>query len=231
LARSLFERLVEEGVRPVMLQVQYRMHPGISAFPAAEFYRGLLRDGVAASERMPPAGFDWPNRQVPVAFVGSCGRVHSFVGLMYVCAVAFLIRRGNTALADVHGQESREREAGRRSKTNRAEAEVVTEVPLLHAAVCRMINRVRVSAVCVCVCLFVWWAQIVERLLRSGMSARELGIITPYNGQLKLLQDMADRAASGAVGQVSMSTVDGFQGREKGARGEFAVERVARGCC
>ena len=29
-----------------MLDTQYRMHPSISSFPAAEFYRGTVRDGT-----------------------------------------------------------------------------------------------------------------------------------------------------------------------------------------
>ncbi|KAJ8521488.1 hypothetical protein ONZ45_g1808 [Pleurotus djamor] len=47
LSVSLFERLTKEGVVPsVMLDTQYRMHPGISSFPSAEFYNRLLRDGT-----------------------------------------------------------------------------------------------------------------------------------------------------------------------------------------
>jgi regulator of nonsense transcripts 1 len=34
LSQSLFERLVILGVRPVRLQVQYRMHPCLSEFPS-----------------------------------------------------------------------------------------------------------------------------------------------------------------------------------------------------
>ncbi|KAJ7442181.1 P-loop containing nucleoside triphosphate hydrolase protein [Mycena galericulata] len=47
LGRSLFERLTEEGVVPsIMLDTQYRMHPGISLFPSAEFYNFSLQDGT-----------------------------------------------------------------------------------------------------------------------------------------------------------------------------------------
>jgi regulator of nonsense transcripts 1 len=34
LTQSLFERLVLLGVRPIRLQVQYRMHPALSEFPS-----------------------------------------------------------------------------------------------------------------------------------------------------------------------------------------------------
>lgn len=34
------------GTPSIMLDTQYRMHPSISQFPAAEFYRGSVRDGT-----------------------------------------------------------------------------------------------------------------------------------------------------------------------------------------
>ncbi|KJA17170.1 hypothetical protein HYPSUDRAFT_206440 [Hypholoma sublateritium FD-334 SS-4] len=44
---SLFERLIEEDHVPsVMLDIQYRMHPDISRFPAKEFYDLSLFDGT-----------------------------------------------------------------------------------------------------------------------------------------------------------------------------------------
>ncbi|KAF7297208.1 hypothetical protein MIND_00953900 [Mycena indigotica] len=47
LGKSLFERLTEEGIAPtIMLDTQYRMHPGISLFPSTEFYNFLLQDGT-----------------------------------------------------------------------------------------------------------------------------------------------------------------------------------------
>ncbi|KAK2466612.1 hypothetical protein APHAL10511_000870 [Amanita phalloides] len=47
LGTSLFERLTEEGVVPsLMLDIQYRMHPGISRFPSTEFYNLSLIDGT-----------------------------------------------------------------------------------------------------------------------------------------------------------------------------------------
>ena len=42
LNQSLFERLVCLGLRPIRLQVQYRMHPALSNFPSMTFYEGSL---------------------------------------------------------------------------------------------------------------------------------------------------------------------------------------------
>ena len=50
LSQSLFERLVVLGLRPIRLQVQYRMHPALSAFPSNIFYEGSLQNGVTAGK-------------------------------------------------------------------------------------------------------------------------------------------------------------------------------------
>lgn len=52
LSQSLFERLVVLGIRPIRLQVQYRMHPALSAFPSNIFYEGSLQNGVTAGKFM-----------------------------------------------------------------------------------------------------------------------------------------------------------------------------------
>ena len=69
LGRSLFERMVEVGIEPYLLRVQYRMHPAISEFPNERFYEGKLEDGVSASDRQTPAGLLWPDWECPMAFL------------------------------------------------------------------------------------------------------------------------------------------------------------------
>lgn len=54
LSQSLFERLVVLGIRPIRLQVQYRMHPALSAFPSNIFYEGSLQNGVTAGNSWAP---------------------------------------------------------------------------------------------------------------------------------------------------------------------------------
>jgi len=66
---SLFERLVELQVRPIRLQVQYRMHPCLSEFPSNTFYEGTLQNGITAAERAPlEGGFPWPDPSRPMVF-------------------------------------------------------------------------------------------------------------------------------------------------------------------
>ncbi|KCV67979.1 hypothetical protein H696_05437 [Fonticula alba] len=74
LNRSLFERLIRMGGKPLRLDIQYRMHPAISAFPAATFYEGTLQDGVTAAERHKPGlKFSWPDPRKPLMFYADTG--------------------------------------------------------------------------------------------------------------------------------------------------------------
>jgi len=75
LSQSLFERLVVLGIRPIRLQVQYRMHPALSAFPSNIFYEGSLQNGVTAVERTIKAlDFPWIQQDKPMFFHCSLGQ-------------------------------------------------------------------------------------------------------------------------------------------------------------
>jgi regulator of nonsense transcripts 1 len=87
LVQSLFERLIRAGVKPIRLQVQYRMHPCLSEFPSVMFYEGAfvhlrfrlplfphtfqgsLQNGVTTGERiMADVDFPWPEPTTPMMF-------------------------------------------------------------------------------------------------------------------------------------------------------------------
>ncbi|CAF4463145.1 unnamed protein product [Rotaria socialis] len=75
LSQSLFERLVVLGIRPIRLQVQYRMHPALSAFPSNIFYEGSLQNGVTAGERtIKTLDFPWIQPDKPMFFHCSLGQ-------------------------------------------------------------------------------------------------------------------------------------------------------------
>ncbi|KAF9685485.1 hypothetical protein SADUNF_Sadunf03G0059400 [Salix dunnii] len=75
LAQSLFERLVLLGVKPIRLQVQYRMHPSLSEFPSNSFYEGTLQNGVTVNERQTPGiDFPWPVPNRPMFFYVQMGQ-------------------------------------------------------------------------------------------------------------------------------------------------------------
>ena len=63
------------AVRPIRLQVQYRMHPCLSEFPSSTFYEGTLQNGVTAAERQHAVtDFPWPNPNRPMFFYCSMGQ-------------------------------------------------------------------------------------------------------------------------------------------------------------
>ncbi|KAF2316290.1 hypothetical protein GH714_041631 [Hevea brasiliensis] len=75
LAQSLFERLVLLGVKPIRLQVQYRMHPCLSEFPSNNFYEGTLQNGVTVNERQSSGiDFPWPVPNRPMFFYVQMGQ-------------------------------------------------------------------------------------------------------------------------------------------------------------
>ncbi|THD20660.1 Regulator of nonsense transcripts 1 [Fasciola hepatica] len=74
LTQSLFERFVLLGIRPIRLQVQYRMHPALSAFPSNVFYEGSLQNGVSAEDRCKKIDFPWPNPDRPMFFYCTSGQ-------------------------------------------------------------------------------------------------------------------------------------------------------------
>ena len=74
LTQSLFERLVLLGIRPIRLQVQYRMHPSLSEFASNMFYEGTLQNGVSDLDRIyMGADLKWPNVSRPMYFLISTG--------------------------------------------------------------------------------------------------------------------------------------------------------------
>ena len=162
LTRSLFERLVLAGVRPIRLQVQYRMHPALSEFPSNMFYEGSLQNGVTESDRqlltlpsfIGKEDFPWPDPRKPMFF-------YSITGMEEISS------SGTSYL-------------------NRTEASYVE--------------------------------KIVTHFLRMGVTPSQIGVITPYDGQKKYVQEYMRRSgalASALYEAIEVASVDAFQGREK----------------
>jgi len=65
---SMFERFIKMGNKPVMLNLQYRMHPSICSFPSRQFYENKLKNGIGRDQRILRFDFNWPNKSHPVMF-------------------------------------------------------------------------------------------------------------------------------------------------------------------
>ena len=156
LGRSLFERLIDVGIKSHMLTVQYRMHPVLREFPSARFYDGKLEDGCSAEERPAPAGVLWPDWDHPFAFI------------------------------PITGSEIQEEEGG--SRSNPSEAARI-------------------------------YGLVQELLIPGDVTPDQIGIITPYSGQVRALCDIFDSKKEREQGQryagLEINSVDGYQGREK----------------
>ncbi len=155
LSRSLFERLVMLGIRPIRLQVQYRMHPCLSEFPSNTFYEGTLQNGVTKDDRLlTNIDFPWPHPDTPMFFYNSVGQEeYSASGTSYL---------------------------------NRTEADMVE--------------------------------KIVTKLLKAGVMPKQLGVVTPYEGQRAFCVNHMQRAGTcnpELYKQIEVASVDSFQGREK----------------
>ena len=70
---SLYDRLVQSGVPAFILDTQYRMHPKIAEFASDAFYGGKVKNGVAALDRLPPRGIEWPVQDTGVMFINLVG--------------------------------------------------------------------------------------------------------------------------------------------------------------
>ena len=66
---SLYDRLVKKGVPCFLLDTQYRMHPKIAEFSSDAFYAGRVKNGVPASDRPTLRGINWPVPGCGVVFI------------------------------------------------------------------------------------------------------------------------------------------------------------------
>ena len=209
--RSLFERLIVAGHPYIMLDVQYRMAPAISAFPSHQFYKGRLRDGsnVRAADYCPPyigqestrhvAQEDNSQTQPPKRAGAAVAHLSSYVGPPLLSSCMFF---------DVDTKEISGRSI---SKSNPDEA--VFCVNLLEVLVAEAF-----------------------RLNKGHLGS--IGIITPYQEQLSVLHAKCEErrlvtgnklallpcmqgggagetVSGGGLLDIELNTVDGFQGREK----------------
>ncbi|CAK9006786.1 Regulator of nonsense transcripts 1 homolog (ATP-dependent helicase UPF1) [Durusdinium trenchii] len=70
LSVSVYSRLVQAGgLKPFLLDTQYRSHPKLAEFSSHAFYDGLLKSGIEESQRALPMGVPWPNAKCPIAFI------------------------------------------------------------------------------------------------------------------------------------------------------------------
>lgn len=194
--RSLFERLDLAGFPKQMLLTQYRMHPDIALFPSNRFYEGKLTN----DSRMTPShknkgckGSHWKS-------------FHADPSKRLRPMVFHNVWRGREELSGS-------------SYCNRAEVRVQHACP----STSQQITQHNLQAEYI--------LDLFGSLRRNYPNACSggVGIITAYKAQKHLLKQMfkqqyghnwsswgsSGKKGAGGGGDVEISTVDGFQGREK----------------
>lgn len=66
---SLFSRLQNLQIDPILLSVQYRMHPDLSTFSSTHFYEGRVISGVHPKQRPEIQGIQWHRANFPAKFI------------------------------------------------------------------------------------------------------------------------------------------------------------------
>ena len=212
LSTSLFERLQACGLPPLLLNTQYRMHPEIAAWPSKQFYSRRLQSAVTPEQRPSPRGLAWPSADVPIAFVRVVGSELRRATDVTIPGT----RGGEEARADGFVGEA----AGAGSRGDGGEKAT------------SYANMEEASAI----------AAVAAALVANGVAAADIGVLTPYSAQalqlrralaaIEGLQPPVRSGSSGRAGQrsgrgvaspesdgrdgsIEVSSVDGFQGREK----------------
>lgn len=207
---SLFARLAHAGVGVQLLSTQYRCTAALADFSSRRFYAGRLRSVATAEDRPRPpmAPLDaagavrWPENGSPLLYVDTRG-ARADGGYHERRQAADV---GGTAEASAEWLDgAADGAAGARAPPA---AEDAGAQPARAAAGGTSLYNPCEAAVVVAA---------VRALLEGGISAQEIGVITPYAAMVSCLNDALGGAKGGSAAAVEVNTVDGFQGREKEA--------------
>ncbi|KAG2432839.1 hypothetical protein HXX76_008572 [Chlamydomonas incerta] len=206
LARTLFERLqTSVPTASAMLTVQYRMNQAIMQWSSDELYHGKLTAHPSVAEHT--LGDMPPDAAAGAAGTGckACkGCAKTAAGGGKKAAGAKKVAPGKAAAAALEAEPG--------------PSDALAALPVLmlvDTAGCGFeeqqetegssyANSGEAKAV----------MAHVARLVRMGIPPQHIGIITPYNAQVALLKELRATSVGGAL---EISSVDGFQGREKEA--------------
>ena len=207
---SLFSRLIAGGLQPLLLDEQYRMHPKIAEFPSTQFYGGKLKSNSSLETDRPiPPGFAWPNVKVPIAFLD----VSPYVKVPKLASsdVGSAVDRLDCENSDQDGVS----EMGGRAVPISGGFEKVSD-----SVQTSYLNEEEADVV----------IQLVEGLLGSQRRSsnankkKDIGIISPYSAQVKLLNEKLQER--GWVRNISDSKFNATASMSKSARLKKSLERA-----
>ncbi|KAJ1432499.1 P-loop containing nucleoside triphosphate hydrolase protein, partial [Ochromonadaceae sp. CCMP2298] len=164
---SMFVRLIAAGLDVSLLEEQYRMHPKIAQFSSQAFYGGRVRSRVQEGERPLPRGFQWPNPRTPIAFIDISPWA------------------GGPAQGQGMGLGGQEGTGANGEGSSSSSFFGGVAVGQGYESTCNSTqtsysNQREAEAV----------RGVVEGLAQAGCSLGDIGVISPYNAQVRLLGDM-----------------------------------------
>lgn len=200
LSHSLFSRFWSAGVASMMLNTQYRMHPQIAAFPSKYFYFSKLVSAVKKEDRPLPLSLLTDSSSADEALPSMSGVVSGETrregGVTGGLSDGDLGRLSGIDTKRLVSLLQKNRVIFIDSENGLEERDGLLRE--LDAAF-SYVNRVEARLVC----------NIVHQL---RYPRGDVGVISPYSAQVRLI---SRALASERDSQVQVSTVDGFQGREK----------------
>ncbi|KAK6589089.1 hypothetical protein RS030_233544 [Cryptosporidium xiaoi] len=196
---SLFQRLQMSGFPVVMLGVQYRMHPDISAFPSKHFYDGELMDYEGIVKTRKPI-IPWEGIPIfkPLTFFSVNSEedqgksISNPIEAEFVCQILELL---GLILHEYHIRQTGD---------NTKESGISNEASVLP----NLCNKSPSES---------GFRSIGDSHLNKPWYER-IAVISPYNEQVKLIKDKIREKfnlGQDTVCPIDVSTVDGFQGQEK----------------
>eukprot|EP01034_Spumella_vulgaris_P022183 gene22183-28293_t len=207
--RSLFERLIDSGHPYIMLDTQYRMVPGISAYPSNEFYAGALRNGgnVCAPNFLPAYIKDnAPSDNSSNTMVATTSSAPLFSSFMFFNLYTSC--------------ESDPTSTTSQSKTNRDEVQLCVNIVRVLAEEAKR-SGVALGSVGVITPYSDQLVELRRAMITSGLMAPTIGVSGSSNSNLAEMKikgasssEAKDASKSGFL-DIECNTVDGFQGREK----------------
>lgn len=212
--RSLFERFyslhghasdTSESIEKItMLDTQYRMHPEISRFPSQRFYSSNLKDG----ENVRAADYG-------LAFLNSSTilRPYMFLNLRSSRDSSFSSKKASDSDngGDVDSESSTCAAIKNKALRSGSKNNDNDDTESGSTSFSSISNIEEANLVIHLLHLIAKEAQKKRRRLEDV----SIGIITPYQEQLKLVSNMVADSHTLANFDVELNTVDAFQGREK----------------
>jgi hypothetical protein len=195
-------------VCPFLLQYQYRMHPLLAHFVNWHFYRGAIRDAISTESRLLPPSFPWPQLHPQSAFVPLC-HLETDIPLQSDC---HCVLNQSSSRESSHNTSTQSSSLLQSFSDMSSLGECVAPVAFIHVAsseepadhdgdvlpptsdaqnsAVTKTYRNPAEAAAVIQALKILLTPVSTNGCQSLLTISDVGIITPYRGQLQLINEL-----------------------------------------